>query len=326
MLVGNIAVLLNLLSVAVLAFSTVIFLVSIPASRAFSFLRLTSFSVRKRALWLMATSPWWVALCCVWLFWPNSDPAATASWFTEFAHWHHPDIFNVVSWHGLTLFGAGSLFVALLIRVIVQTHQQSTALRNLLSISDISELPAIDGHRVYSLKSDTVAAFTTGFIAPKIFLTSALQQQVNAQELDIVVQHELSHVHKQDPLFKFVFSLFCRFFPSRIAKQLIREFTLLTEQMADDYVTRSYDKLDIAQALVSVARVQSRVLNEREQPQLSYFSHDHVALRIHMLVSPAAKTPVLIVPAFVAFFLCTPVLTASSVDSIHHIIEAFFIH
>lgn len=326
MLVGKIAVLLNLMSVAVLAFTTVIFLVSIFSSKSLSFLRLTSFTARKRALWLMATSPWWVALCCVWLFWPNSDSAVSSSWFAEFAHWHHPDLFNWTSWHGLTLLGAGSLFIGLLIRVILQMHQQSTALRNLLSLSDITELPPIDGHRLYSLESDSVAAFTTGFIAPKIYLTTALQRQVNAQELDIVVQHELSHVRKQDPLFKFMFALFCRFFPSAIAKQLIGEFTLLTEQVADDYVARSYDKFDIAQALLSVARVQSRVLTEREQPQLSYFSHDHVALRIQMLVSPAVKTPVLIVPAFIAFFLCAPILTASSVDSIHHIIEAFFIH
>ena len=72
MLVGEMAIALNLLSVAVLAF--VIGIASVAVVSRFVLFRLNqvSFNSQKFILWSLVSAPWWIALSCIGYFMPYS--------------------------------------------------------------------------------------------------------------------------------------------------------------------------------------------------------------------------------------------------------------
>ena len=68
MLVGSLAITLNLMSVALLAFFIGVVVLSVSAPLCFSKLSHFTFRIRKLALWLLATGPWWIGAICVAIF------------------------------------------------------------------------------------------------------------------------------------------------------------------------------------------------------------------------------------------------------------------
>lgn len=181
-------------------------------------------------------------------------------------------------------------------------------------------------HRYYLLPLAIPAAFTTGLISPKIYLTTALQERVNEQELDIIIRHEMAHVAARDPLFKVIFATFAGFFPLGMKQHLVKQFTLLTEQMADHAVTNEHDHLDVAQALVNVARMQRSITLGCDGLQTSYFGNDQTSVRVQRLIYPVCTSSRLAIGLAIVLLVIAPALTASTVDSLHHIIETFFTH
>ena len=183
----------------------------------------------------------------------------------------------------------------------------------------------------YSLPLNIPAAFTAGLLSPKIYLTTALLEQVNQRELDIIVRHEFAHVKSRDPLFKVVFASFACFFPQGAKHKLIQQLTLLTEQLADSSVTATYDNLDVAQTLINVARMQRNlgVITNRlgcDGMQTSHFGNDQTSIRVQRLVNPVLSSSWLAVGLSLVLIVSVPLLTASTVDSLHHFIETFFTH
>jgi beta-lactamase regulating signal transducer with metallopeptidase domain len=169
-------------------------------------------------------------------------------------------------------------------------------------------------------------AFTTGFISPKIYVSTGLQTQVSDEQLNIIVNHELAHVTARDPLFKVLFTALASFYPSRIKQTLIEQYVLMTEKMADNEVTKEYDHLDIAQTLIDVARLQKALPTDCDQASVSYFGHDYTSLRVEGLLNPINKPSLTTFIITLALLATMPVLAASTVDSFHHFIETFFIH
>ena len=101
MLVGDMAIALNLLSVAVLAFVIGIATVAVVSCFVLFRLNQVSFNSQKFILWSLVSAPWWIALSCIGYFMLYSlgfDTVFNISWFEDFAHWHHIDIFNFFSW------------------------------------------------------------------------------------------------------------------------------------------------------------------------------------------------------------------------------------
>ncbi len=121
------------------------------------------------------------------------------------------------------------------------------------------------------------------------------------------------------------------FFPATATRELIKQFTLLTEQMADSAVTKEYHNLDVAQTLINVARMQRSVDSMHnnmgcEGLQTSYFGNDQTSVRVQSLISPVMSSSRLAMGFAIILFASAPLLTASTVDSLHHIIETFFTH
>ncbi|WP_372871878.1 M56 family metallopeptidase [Shewanella sp.] len=326
MLVGNLAITLNLLSIAVLACAISILFITMVSGFILPRLENAAFGIRRLNLWALVTAPWWIAVCCVVLFWPSTQQSLPIQWLNEFAHWHHIDIFSFSSWHSVTLIAASLYLFWGLVKALYVRHRQSSNLVNLLELSSIVSKKTQSQKQYYSLPVSVPAAFTAGLLSPRIYLTTALCQLVSEQELDIIVRHEQAHVAAYDPLLRVVFAFFAGFFPTSTKHKLIGQFTLLTEQVADHAVTDVYDSLDIAQTLINVARMQRPVTDSEDRLHASYFGNDHTTIRVKLLINPVFISSRLTTGLSLALFGTVLLLTASSVDSFHHIIETLFTH
>ncbi|MEP4892202.1 MAG: M56 family metallopeptidase [Aliiglaciecola sp.] len=329
MLVGDMAIALNLLSVAVLAF--VIGIVSVAVLSRFELFRLNqiNFNSQKFILWSLVSAPWWIALSCIGYFMPYSlgfDKVFNTSWFEDFAHWHHIDIFSFSSWHGLTLLLASIYLAWRVTKTIYARTKQSIALSSLLSFTDAQDAKTTNGNQYYLMPVKVPVAFTSGFMSPKIYVSTGLQAQVSDEQLNIIVNHELAHVTARDPLFKVLFTTLASFYTSGIKQSLIEQYVLVTEKIADNEVTKAYDNLDVAQTLIDVARLQKTLPTNYDQASVSYFGHDYTSLRVEQLLNPINKPSLTTIIIALALLAAMPVLAASAVDSFHHFIETFFIH
>ncbi len=326
MFVGTVAVTLNLMSVAVLAFVISVVFLSLASRLTLSRLAHFTFGIRKAILWSLVSAPWWIAASCVALFWPRQQDIFPTAWLNELAHWHHVDVFSYTSWHGVTLLCASVYLLWSIACTVNHRMKQYSTMTNLIALSAVESQQSLGRQRYFSLPLDIPAAFTTGLLSPKIYLTTALQAQVSAQELDIIVRHEVAHVAARDPLFKVIFATFAGFFPAVVSNELIKHFTLLTEQMADSAVTGEYDNLDVAQTLINVARIQCSVPLGCDGLQSSYFGNDQTSMRVQYLISPVSASSRLALGLALILFASAPLLTASVVDGLHHLIETFFTH
>jgi Zn-dependent protease with chaperone function/phage shock protein PspC (stress-responsive transcriptional regulator) len=330
MLVGDLAIVLNLLSIAVLAFAISVGLICISSRAILNRLAHVTFTLRKAILWLLVSAPWWIATSCVAVLWPRLPEVFAVSWLNDLAHWHHVDIFSFTSWHAITLFSAAAYASWSIVRTVVYRRKQASTMAALLSLSDITPETTTAQSRYYSLAWSIPTAFTAGLIRPGIYVTTALQQQVNPQQLDIIVRHEMAHVAARDPLFKTVFAAVACFYPEATARRLISQFTLLTEQIADCAATQAYDNLDVAQTLINVARLQRNLSFGNKSPccdgVASYFGNDQTSVRVQCLINPALSTSRPAIVLALVLFTCSPLLVASIVDGLHHFIETFITH
>ncbi|MCB2384735.1 M56 family metallopeptidase (plasmid) [Shewanella sp. LC6] len=326
MFVGDLAIALNLLSVAVLAFAISVACISNALRLTLPRFEHLTFRLRKVILWALVTVPWWVAISCAAFFWPRQQELFSTAWLNEFAHWHHVDIFSFSSWHAFTLLSAFGYLIWSMISTIYVRKKQSSTMASLIGLSEIQPQVTITQQRYYSLAQAIPAAFTTGLVSPKIYLTTGLQEKVTEQQLDIIVRHEMAHVVARDPLFKVIFAAFAGFYPKAAKRNLIGHFTLLTEQLADHAVTTEHDNLDVAQALINVARMQRSVTLGCDGLQTSYFGNDQTSVRVQRLIQPRLTSSRLAIGLTLLFLAIVPLLTASTVDSLHHIIETFFTH
>lgn len=170
MLVGNLAITLNLLSIAVLAFAISVVFIAVISPFTLHRIAQFTFGIRKVILWSLVTAPWWIAISCVGFFWPRQQDIFPAAWLNEFAHWHHVDIFSFTSWHAVTLLSASAYLLWSVTRTVYIRRKQSSAMADLIGLSDI-KLQHINGKQgYYSLPLPIPAAFTTGLLSPKIYV------------------------------------------------------------------------------------------------------------------------------------------------------------
>lgn len=106
------------------------------------------------------------------------------------------------------------------------------------------------------IKDDSVkTAFTQGLLRPKIYISTGLVKCLSKEELRAVFLHELCHSRRRDPL-KFLAIGFLRnaFFYIPASAILASFSRLKSEHEADDAAVRSGEALDIASAILKVAR------------------------------------------------------------------------
>lgn len=326
MLEGALATALNLLSIAVLAYLVSVVLICVFTPLILSGLKKCTFKLQKVMLWWLVTLPWWVAISCVTILWTWYHSALPVGWLDEVAHWHHIDVFHVASWHAFTIYGLALYLLYTAIRGAHKRVSQWQSLRVLIALSDKKQSSFNEANHFYSLPSPLPTAFVTGMFSPKVYVTDALQKLVGSKQMDIILRHEFAHVTARDPLFRTLFSSFTMLFPSPINRILREEYVLLTELEADRKVAQYYDNLDIAQTLIDITRYQQNGVLNNDSVSLSYFGNDATRERVECLITPRNSSSKVGLSFAITLIALMPFLTASTVDSLHHIIETFFIH
>ncbi|AMN10867.1 hypothetical protein ACZ81_04285 [Alteromonas macleodii] len=326
MLEGLSAITLNLLSIAVLALFVSVIFSSFFIPLLLRGLKKCTLNVQKVTLWVLVTLPWWVALSCITILWPWHSSPVSVSWVERLAHWHHIDVFHFTSWHAITLYGLVLYNTYTAIKGVLLLNTQSRSLQALIALSGEEQRKSDDALHFYSLPVTLPTAFVSGMISPKVYVTEALQKKVSPAQLDIILRHEFAHVKARDPLFRSLFAACTMLFPPPVKRRLIKHYVLLTELIADNTVAQHYDNLEVAQTLIDVARHQQRGIFSNVTSAINYFGNDATTYRVQCLISPRLSSSKGGVGFAITLIALMPFLTASAVDSLHHIIETLFIH
>ncbi|TNE82239.1 MAG: M56 family peptidase [Gammaproteobacteria bacterium] len=337
MLINEPAIILNLLSIALMG----LLLATLLLASVWPFMtrHIAQFSAatQKKLLWLFVAAPWGVSIICVSVFLPSLFHGANSSWLGQLAHWHHPYVFYLESWH------AAILLMFMLGISYVLASKGLNAARHLHALDSLTHLSMGSsgsrtrekarrweiGRDIVVLESKTPSAFAAGLSNPKCYVTTGLIEQVSETELDIILDHERAHIKHRDIRNKLLFALFASLYPRPVARRLNRSFSMATEQLADALVSNAHCKLDIAQTLVKAARIQriftGSLTGHGTTLVVNYFIADNVDLRVRALVTTQAFRTFPWISCL-SIMMLTAILSAVGVDALHHLIEAFFSH
>ena len=312
----------NLLTVGVLAFVVANIFVSSVFWSIKGKLADYAVSTRKSLLWLFVLTPWLIALSVTLFFSPLIQYGSTFTWLTDLAHWHHPDIFYFLSWHSFSLL----IFVGFSLYVF--TKKMIVLYHNHHQISLLHAFGTEKSKQVTIIESSIPTAFTGGLINPTCFISTGLIEQTTADELEIIIQHELAHVHYFDPLKKWLFSFLSAYFASNVKHLLLSMMSLSMEQDADSFFVKNQQQShNVASTLIKFTKLAA---NYSIHPQYKselfvHFCRHSIEQRVlHLLNDKQLKVfpkgGVLIV------ILLLALISTTSVDSLHHVIETLFTH
>ena len=139
MILGEAAIVLNLLSI--LAFGVLLIIASVSI---FIKVKLDnpshySASSRRRILWLLALSPWLVGLLAATLALLSGSQYLPVPGAYDLFHWHHPQEFLFNSWHGLSLGFATSCASFLVMRSVKSLLLNSRQMKLLHALAEPDE-------------------------------------------------------------------------------------------------------------------------------------------------------------------------------------------
>lgn len=318
MILGQAALLLNLLTIAALCLFVGVLIVSCACGYFARFPIRMAAAARRPLLWSALLLPWLAAgAAALMLVFPGILGERAAS----LAHWHHIYAFNVYSWHGLSALGFLMLTAVLLARSGLQAWRHLARVRLLMQVCER------DAEDQSIILSERAQAFTSGLLRPRCFYTSSLREGVTPAEFAVVRLHEEAHAQRFDPLKKLLFALLAGFFPRGARRYLNRQMALCIEQCADEQVSRrGWSETFIAQTLLKVTRLSNGVKQGTGvSPLCCHFALQQLDARVHYLLQNdkgRSFPPVLIAGLFL--LLTTGCLV--SVDGLHHLIESYFSH
>jgi len=316
------ALVFNLLTVGALAFVVVNIIVSLIFWSIKSKLQDYAVSTRKSLLWLFVLAPWFIALSVAFFFSPLFQSASTFVFLTGIAHWHHQDIFNFMSWHGI------SLLIFIVFSLTIFTKKLMILYHSHHHIRLLRELGVVKCKQVYIIESSIPTAFTGGLINPVCFVSTGLIEQLATEELDIVIQHELAHVQYSDPLKKWLFSFFAAYFVRNIRQLLLSMMSLSMEQDADSFFVKNQQQSHkVASTLVKFTKL---AMNYSIHPQFNsevfvHFCRHSIELRVLHLLNDKQFKSFPIAGVLIALLLLI-LISTTSVDSLHHVVETLFTH
>ena len=324
MLIDATAILLNLLNIALFGLLAAVALLSLLWPLTAHYLQHLSPFTQQRVLWLFVTTPWVASSICVCVFLASLNQNVDFLWLDQLAHWHHPYVFQLDSWHSVTLV----LFILGLAYLL--TKKGLDAARHLNTLKSITHLSQKKtGHErtrrdIIVLESQTPTAFAAGLVNSKCYITTGLIEQVSKTELDIIIAHERAHIRHRDVQKKLLFTLFASLYPKPVARRLNRLFSVAMEQLADAHVCQSHCAFDIAETLLKAARAQ-QVSTRTNSLLVNYVSADDVDIRVRALIAPQTFRSLPWAYCLLLMVLIT-LLSSVAVDALHHLIEALFSH
>ena len=322
MIYGQWALAFNLLTIAVLSFIIASVFVSIVIYFVKNNIQSYTVSTRKSLLWLSVLSPWIIALFTSLLFGSFFQSGTTFIWLTELTHWHHPDIYYFLSWHSISLIAFFGFSFTIAVRSIIvayKNHYQIILLRNLVTKKI---------ENVFILDSSIPTAFTGGLIKPSCFISSGLMEQLDSDDIKIIIQHELAHIHYADPLKKWVFSILSSYFLPNVKKVLKSMMAITMEQAADSFFVKTQQQAhNVASTLVRFTKLAAKhsIHEQSKSELLVHFCRQSIDQRVLELLNDNQLKPFPMKLVLLTIILLATI-SMTSLDSLHHAIETLFDH
>jgi beta-lactamase regulating signal transducer with metallopeptidase domain len=148
-----------------------------------------------------------------------------------------------------------------------------------------------EGNRDFTVISYSAPiAFTTGFLNPKVILSTGLLNLLDKNEVEAVIYHELYHKKHRDPLKIFLLSLFASimwYIP--ILKWFHQKYKIVREVLADHYaINRQGTSADLGSALLKMLKT-----GKRANMPFSYvsFADTSINYRIKYILDPQTEIP-----------------------------------
>lgn len=147
------------------------------------------------------------------------------------------------------------------------------------------QLTSTPAGRYSSLAVKTPAAFTIGWLKPRIYLTEGLLAQCDKDDVECILSHEEAHRRRRDGLHQLLIRMFTSVLPSRLVRRQLDDYTLLCEQACDQEATKQLPDDQVAGTLLKIARLQS----QRLPHAAATFVGGHVEARIMALFQPSQQ-------------------------------------
>ena len=122
-----------------------------------------------------------------------------------------------------------------------------------VKVSELTDCDEVFILNVYDEESPK--AFTLGWLNPQIFISSALIKGIDENRLNIVIQHEIGHCKRRDPLFYFIFSTLRHVFWFFPLSGIFFDRYKLNAELACDHraMEAGYKESEIAKTLLELA-------------------------------------------------------------------------
>lgn len=220
---------------------------------------------------------------------------------------HSPEI-TLTSYVGIALVALSSL--TLLTIILFLKLGLTRANRHLRTLDILSRHGGDINYRV--IDSPEMLAWCAGVLQPKIYLSRGLLDQLNNQQLQAVVVHELVHIARRDNLRKLAVRYASVFWPPPLKSLLLNDFSVKTEQACDHITTARLDNPALVAEVLKIMTDNAK--NNFPRTSEKFEEHDlslgHLALSTPTVTARFATSDWLVISIiWIAAIIFLPVLT-----------------
>lgn len=158
------------------------------------------------------------------------------------------------SWQLFGLIASVGLFLVLVVRAgskTVLTYYRTQRYEETLRIL-IIRTTRVKGVAIYRVQHEQPLAVCLGYLRPRIYISTALEQLLSPTEFWTVIKHELHHAHQYDPLQRLLIGGLAALMPW--PKTILNDYQALQEVVADEAAA---DDRQLRQALVKTLGITS---------------------------------------------------------------------
>jgi Zn-dependent protease with chaperone function len=154
--------------------------------------------------------------------------------------------------------GIAAVTVFGLIRATIQLYRRCAEVRGLLALtrpasSVLANVKAAQERTVRELDSDAPFVLLAGIVDPVVVVSSEALLRLDAEQLEAAIRHELAHARHLDQIISAIVSFVADILPLPVGG-LVALYRRAREFAADAYAVRHVDPVDLAGALLALAR------------------------------------------------------------------------
>lgn len=222
------------------------------------------------------TGPFLISLLSTgFLFMPNVESMLVD------AHCHEACTSHVPLIHSLGLASVG--LAACTAVLLILAFRCVRALRQAWQLRTQFGLMARDHGAYHLLSAACPLVFTLGWWHPRIYVSEGLSEECSDTDLSIILQHEKAHQERRDNLRLLTARLCSAVVGGRLARFIMSDLQLLTEQACDFRAAERFGHVAVAETLLKIKRL--LMLKSTASPELSMaFAERDVELRIKALL------------------------------------------